>query len=454
MTNSIKTDDNTPAKKSKARIDWQKYFSLIQLLVSILAVTAALAWLLWAPQASEVADENNAAIPKRRPAVEAVGFGKLSIDSNSPIGNRLPVQELKAVVVSEPVLRVTGRVIASRRPGSDSKKDYWQFNSGELLNDFSSWEKAVADVSFNESQLIQLRQLSTSKEAALTNAIARLEKLVKTGSEAEKNLIEQRSMLLQTQIQDRKDIYQAELAISIAEREARTLSLRLFQSGIDPEQLENATSDMDIITAEVPEAMVERVSIGQSCNADFFGIADSLFEGKLTAISPIMSAEQHTLRVLFIVYDPLDRLRPGMFARIGLGTDPREVLKIPAESVIHIGRNDLVMVVDEPATSETVGDQLATKSDSNRLNVHMQNVVVSNLANGKVDVIRGLSNGERIIANNAILLQPVVVSSLRMNRDQQNSNGKSQSPSAQFRPIAAGLDEGTDVLSVGGGANP
>jgi membrane fusion protein, heavy metal efflux system len=438
VTNLIKPDVDFVSKKTKAKINWQQYFSLIQLIMSVVLVLVALVWLLW-PQSNEVADDNNVPTLKKRPAVEAVAFGKISIDSNSPIGNRLPVQQLKAIVVSEPVLRVTGRVIASRRPGSDSKKDYWQFNSGELLNDFSLWEKAVADVAFNESQLTQLRELAASKEAALANAIARLEKLVKSGSESEKNLIEQRSMLLQTQIQDRKDIYQAELAISIAQREARTLSLQLLQSGIDPERLENATSDMDIVTAEVPEAMIERVSVGQSCTADFFGIADSVFEGKLTAISPILSAEQHTLRVLFIVHDPLDRLRPGMFARIGLGTDPREVLKIPAESVIHIGRNDLVMVVDAPETSESTGEASGTKTRADRLNAHMQNVVVSNLANGKVDVIRGLKNGDRIIANNAILLQPVIVSSLRMIKETS--------------PLSSSLTPGSDV-SVGDGVKP
>ena len=322
-------------------------------------------------------------------------------------------------MVSELLIQVTGRVVASRRQTGDGKRDYWQFNSGGLLDTFAAWEKATADVSFNETQLAQIRELANAKVSALSRSIERLDKLVKSGSESEKDLVAARTELLHTQIGIRKDICQAELLVTIAIREARTLASQLLQSGLDPEMLRSATADMDIITADVPEALIEKVAIGQSCMADFFGVTDSSFEGKVSTISPVLSAEQRTLRVLFVLHDPQDRLRPGMFAKIGLGTDPRKVLRINASSVIHIGRSDYVLVVN--SKEGEVNDPAKSLSDSKTLSLRATTVKVSDIFNGSVDILGGLNTGDTIVSNNAILLQPVVVASLRIASDAKMS---------------------------------
>lgn len=402
---------------------------VLQLIISLALVCCFLAWLLWSPDASSKTNSQANSSPPIRSSAEVDGSEHLSVELDSPLGHRLSLRTVSNTLVTEPLMHVTGRVVASRRPGPDSGKDFWQFNSVELLSMYSSWEKAIVDIQFTESQLQQIQALATAKETALLKAIERLEKLIRGGSETLKELATQQADLLQTQIQNRKDVYQAELAVKTSKREATTLSLQLFQSGFDPEKLQKATSDTDIVTAEVPEAMLDRVVIGQSCIASFYGIPDETFIGNVTTLSPVLSTDQRTLRVMFTVHDPLDRLRPGMFASIGLGTDPRNVLRIPAESVIHVGRTDYALVVDQPtaipeksatAATNTPPHEPTPKLESKvgdvtqtRVRLRVTPVVVAELIEGQVEVKSGISIGDQIVGDHGILLKPLVVTSLR-----------------------------------------
>ncbi len=417
MTEPVRESSTKPVVPSASK---SKLWPVVQLGLSLLIVTAFLLRLIFAPHGDEPTAPQGAA-SRPAPAVKVEEGNKISVAIDSPLGERLPLQSVATIKVTDPLLRVTGRVIASRRPGGSGKDDYWQFHASELLDTYAAWDKASADIQFTELQLKQTQELVDTKELALRRATERLERLVKSGTEAERDLATQKADLLQTQIQDRKDVYQAEVAVKSARREATTLTLQLLQSGIDPDMLKTATSDMDIITAEVPEAMLGKVVVGQSCTARFFGVGDQVFEGKVTSLSPVLSTEQRTLRVLFVIRDPVDRLRPGMFATIGLGTDPRDVIRIPAASVIHVGRRDYVLVADNAATQSDPSTVQAVDSSSpknfasheGRRLFRIVEVEVSEFMDGKVELSKGLTAGDQIVADNAILLQPFVVSTLQ-----------------------------------------
>ena len=56
--------------------------------------------------------------------------------------------------------------------------------------------------------------------------------------------------------------------------------------------------------ADVPEGVMARVKLGQGCEAKFFGFPDQPFSGHVRAISPVLSKERRSLRVLFAISDP------------------------------------------------------------------------------------------------------------------------------------------------------
>src|SRR5439155_8667 len=159
---------------------------------------------------------------------------------------------------------------------------------------------------------------------------------------------------------------------------------QLQRSGLETDIFQKATRDDDLVVADVPEAKVSRVQVGQSCEARFFGLPNETFEGKVYSLSPVLSKERLTLRVLFKLFDPNAHLRPGMFAEIGLGTDPRTILRIPADGVVHVGRFDYVLLRNGADTWRVTELRLGESFGL------------------EVEVLDGLKRGDRILGRGAI----------------------------------------------------
>ena len=186
-------------------------------------------------------------------------------------------------------------------------------------------------------------------------------------------------------------MHEADTAVAKAIRDEAATARQLQQAGLDPSLLTSVTSDVDIVMADVPEGLLGRVKTGQRCEAVFFGVPDTRFTGFVKSIAPVVSKDRRSLRVLFTIDDLHDQLRSGMFAEIGLGTDARETLLVPTEGVIHVGRTDYVLV----ATGATGAWRVAA-------------VEVGEVREGRIEVLKGLTPGDRVLGQGAILLKPAV----------------------------------------------
>ena len=155
------------------------------------------------------------------------------------------------------------------------------------------------------------------------------------------------------------------------------------------------TFEDDVVVAEVPETRMQLVHLGQSCEARFVSLPGEVFRGTVISLSPILTQDRRTLRVLFILKDLEDRLRPGMFAEIGLGTDAHGGLTVPANGVLHVGRSDYALQ--------------QSGSFWRIVEVHL-----GELRGTNVQILSGVASGDRVLGKGAILLKPLVVRSLRM----------------------------------------
>lgn len=403
-----------PKRSVVRRATWlQKSWDLSQLFVSVGIVGAALVWMLRSDHTQETANETNNAIETSAIDVSEDGF--ILVSRESPLGERLNVTRVEPIETTDPLMKVTGLVIASRRPGRDGNEDFWQFHSDELLTTFSDWERARADVDFNQSRIEQVRSLGVATEKGLNTAIARMEKLVQTGTETAKDLENLRTQLVQAQLQSQKDIYEAETATKIARKAVDTLGLRLSRYGLDGTFLANATADMDILAVEVPEGRLGKVQQGQKVRARFFGLADADIEGIVQTVSPVLSTDQRTLRVIVLLNDPLDRLRPGMYANVDLGINPRRVIQIPATSLLHVGTLDYVLI-DSSSEHRNEKDITSSISAPTMYSLLPQVVDVGDASNGTVTIEKGLVEGMHFVDAHAVLLKPLVTRSLRVLR--------------------------------------
>ena len=385
-----KTSPSVPPTNSR----WPRLWARTQFVLCLVLTGGALAYLLWRPEtgAPTAVDDHRSAPGE---AVRLSGPKCIRIQPDCPLCQKLQVTTVQPTKITTPVLTVTGMVMASLRPGNGKGTDYWQFNSSELLTAFTDWQKATADITFAETQLAQIRQLADTRVNAQQKLVDRLKKLVAAGTDTEKDLAAAQTELIQSQIQGRKEVHEAETAVRLARRAEAALARQLEQAGLEPDLLRSAAADVDVVVADVPEGLVSRVKTGQGCEARFFGFPDQSFSGKVRAIAPVLSKERRSLRVLFAISDPRDQLRPGMFAEIGLGTDARDALLIPPEAIVHVGRADYVLV------GNGNGDWRVTE------------VSVGELHDAAVEILGGLHAGEQVAGKGAILLKPYIIQAVQ-----------------------------------------
>ncbi len=328
------------------------------------------------------------------PAVSLAGPHRIAVQPGSPLEKKLDVSTVRNERIQTPLLTVTGAVMAKLRPGPGSIEDRWQFSSVELSGIFAEWQHTETAVEFTNKQLAKTRELTAAQLASQARAVERLRKLVATGTEAVRDLTAAEAHLLQLQLTGQKDIFEAESALTQATHSHADLRRRLLQAGVDPALLERAPEGTALVMADVPEVRLGLVAVGQSCEARFYGLPGHPFKGIVRSLAPALSPERRTLRVFFELADRESRLKPGMYAEIGLGTDPRHAVLVPADGVLHIGGADYVLIaagsglwrVTEVQVGERTGEQ--------------------------VEILGGVEGGEHLVGNGAILLKPLVVQAL------------------------------------------
>lgn len=140
------------------------------------------------------------------------------------------------------------------------------------------------------------------------------------------------------------------------------------------------------LNAAVPEASASAVSLGQSASADLTALPNERFAGRVVAILPTTATDSRTLTVRIELANRGGRLRPGMFANVTFGGDPRPALVVPSEAVIRTGTREIVMLA----------------MDDGRY--HPAEVRTGREGGGRTEIVAGLTVGERVVASGQFLL--------------------------------------------------
>ena len=140
------------------------------------------------------------------------------------------------------------------------------------------------------------------------------------------------------------------------------------------------------LNAAVPEASAGAVRLGEGVTATLAAYPGETFRGQVTAILPQADATSRTLTARIEMPNPAGRLRPGMFANVQFEGRAQSALLIPAEAVIRTGKRALVMVAHdggrfEPALVHTGRE-----------------------AGEQIEILAGLSEGEKIVASGQFLI--------------------------------------------------
>jgi Cu(I)/Ag(I) efflux system membrane fusion protein len=141
------------------------------------------------------------------------------------------------------------------------------------------------------------------------------------------------------------------------------------------------------VNAEVPESAAAQVQPGMAVRATSPAFPGTEFSGKVEALLPDVNTATRTLKARIELTNPGGKLVPGMFATIHIAPEQsRETLLVPSEAVIQTGTRNVVITAPEKGKFAAV------------------EIVTGAEANGQTEVVKGLSEGQKVVASGQFLI--------------------------------------------------
>jgi|CXWL01.1.fsa_nt_gi membrane fusion protein (multidrug efflux system) len=132
-------------------------------------------------------------------------------------------------------------------------------------------------------------------------------------------------------------------------------------------------------TVNVPEREMRLIAADQPVQMLVDALPDAVFVGTVGRVSPVVDAGTGTFRVVAQFKDESGRLRSGMFGRVRIIYDQRaDVLVVPRAALVGDDKDASVFVVSKDTVAK-------------------RKVKLGYADGGKVEVIEGLTDGERVV---------------------------------------------------------
>jgi HlyD family secretion protein len=131
------------------------------------------------------------------------------------------------------------------------------------------------------------------------------------------------------------------------------------------------------LEAQVREGLIARVEDGTEFEIHLPAV-DRIVTGMVSEVCPVADPRSRTFRVR-VEFEPPAGVHPGMYGRLRIPLEDREVVSVPAEAIRRTGQLESVIVQDPSGRWER---QIVTTGRA--------------LAEGRVEVLSGLDGGETI----------------------------------------------------------
>lgn len=141
------------------------------------------------------------------------------------------------------------------------------------------------------------------------------------------------------------------------------------------------------VYADVYEYEMPWVRLGDDVEMTLASVPGKIFKGSLSYIYPYAESKTRTTKVRLIFDNSELLLRPDMFAKVSIYSDPQEdAIVIPAEAVIRSGDRTQVFIVRGPGKFEPRLVSVGIESD------------------GQVAVLEGIKAGEEVVTSAQFLV--------------------------------------------------
>jgi multidrug efflux pump subunit AcrA (membrane-fusion protein) len=369
------------------RRSWGELFSWVITLVVLVGLSIVL-WLLPHPELPAGREDPH------HGAVTISDTHTIHVQPNTPFAKRLEAVKAEALQTEQPIVEVTGSVLAAIPATSTPATAAWEFATPELISTYSEWLQSDADVAFYQRQLGNTRSLTAKRLETQGAVVERLQRLVEVGSDSPRDLAQERANLMEGKLEADRQSHSAQADLNTSVRKQAALTRQLEQAGLEPDLLRELVPGRILIVAEVPESRMTGLMEKQRCSVRLYAAPDPALIGHVARILPTLSTAQRTLRLLVLLDTPSDAARPGMFADVGIGTEARRAVMVPQMSIVHVGREDYVLIAE--------GDDWRVTP-----------VALGASQGKKVEVVKNLAAGATVLADGVVLLKPVIADVLQ-----------------------------------------
>ena len=146
----------------------------------------------------------------------------------------------------------------------------------------------------------------------------------------------------------------------------------------------------------VTEKQSSQVKVGQTVRIAVDAYPGRGFEGKITTIEPQISTDTRNIRVQATIQNPDKILKPGMFATTTITLPEKPpVVTVPETAVDYTLYGDSVFLITEKKAED----------GKTSLNAVRTAVKTGNRTGGRVEILKGLNPGDRVVAVGQIKLQ-------------------------------------------------
>ena len=147
-----------------------------------------------------------------------------------------------------------------------------------------------------------------------------------------------------------------------------------------------ASLDKVWIEADVYEADLTRVRVGQKASVTLDYLPGRSYEARVAYVYPYLNLEARTGRVRLEMLNRKLELRPGMYANVQLEADLGTRLQVPVSAIVYTGPRRLVFV------------------DTGDGRFRPQEVLIGAEAGGKYEVLSGLRAGDKVASSGVFLI--------------------------------------------------
>lgn len=140
------------------------------------------------------------------------------------------------------------------------------------------------------------------------------------------------------------------------------------------------------ILADIYEYELPLIEVGQAATVTLSYAPGTVLEGRVEFIYPTVDPQTRTARVRFGFGNPGERLKPGMYANVGLHIPLGTRLVIPREAVLDSGERQIIFIHHGGGTLEWRTVKLGVRAEN------------------WVEVLEGVQEGDRVVTSANFLI--------------------------------------------------